>query len=75
MHGLDEMNTSTPDGILRRREVDQAFLGHDAWDARGAYPYIPPASPDLKISPRLQLHTDFETPGLGRHITPRGNAR
>jgi N-methylhydantoinase B len=53
-------NTATVDGLLRRREVDDAFLGDEVWDGRGDYSYIPPASADLRISPRLALHTDFD---------------
>jgi N-methylhydantoinase B len=54
------MSTSTPDGILRRAEVDPAFLGDVAWDGRGEYPYVPPPSSQLRISPRLELHTEFD---------------
>ena len=52
--------SSTTDGILRRPEVDPAFLAGASWDGRGRFPYIPPAAPDLKVSPRLALHTEFD---------------
>jgi N-methylhydantoinase B len=52
--------TSTPDGLLRRREVDPAFLGDEIWDGRGSYSYIPPAATELRLPPEVQLHSDFD---------------
>ena len=52
--------TATPDGILRRPEVDPAFLGDQVWDGRGDFSYIPPPAPELRIAPGLELHTDCD---------------
>jgi N-methylhydantoinase B len=54
------MRTGTSDGILRRPEVDPAFLGDQVWDGRGTYPYVPPPGPDLKLDPAVKLHTEFD---------------
>jgi N-methylhydantoinase B len=52
--------SATTDGILRRPEVDPAFLGDEIWDGRGELPYVPPPGPDLRISDRLKLHSEFD---------------
>ena len=52
--------TATPDGLLRRPEVDPAFLGDEIWDGRGDFSYIPPAATDLRLPPEVRLHTEFD---------------
>jgi len=56
--------TATPDGILRRPEVDPAFLGDAVWDGRGDYSYVPPPAPELRIPDDVLLHQEFDL-GLG----------
>ncbi len=51
------VSTSTPDGIIRNRQVDMAKLEPGAWDGRGL-PYLPQI--DLRIDPSLKLHTGFD---------------
>ena len=52
--------TATPDGILRRPEVDPAFLGDAVWDGRGDFSYIPPPAPELRIPAEVRLHHEFD---------------
>ena len=52
--------TWTPDGILRRPEVDPAFLGGEVWDGRTRFSYIPPPGPELRLTPEVRLHTEFD---------------
>ena len=52
--------TATPDGILRRPEVDPAFLGDAVWDGRGDYSYVPPPAPELRIPDDVLLHQEFD---------------
>jgi N-methylhydantoinase B len=51
----------TSDGILRRPEVDPAWLADQVWDGRGDYSYIPPAASALRVPPDVRLHSEFET--------------
>ncbi len=51
------VSTSTPDGIIRNRQVDMAKLEPGAWDGR-ELPYLPQI--DLRIDPSLKLHTGFD---------------
>lgn len=51
-------STSTPDGVLRNRQVDVEKLSVGPWDGR-AYSYVPPTQ--LNIDPSISLHEDFET--------------
>jgi N-methylhydantoinase B len=52
-----QVNTSTPDGIIRNSEVDRATLPEGPWDGT-KYSYIPPV--ELTIDPSVQLHDDFD---------------
>ena len=44
--------TSTTDGILRRPEVDPAFLKDMTWDRRWQYSYVPPPAAELRLPPQ-----------------------
>ena len=58
--GAPADGTWTPDGILRRHEVDPAFLEGKVWDGRGEFSYIPPPGPELRLDPKVRLHTKFD---------------
>lgn len=60
MVSMERSLTATPDGILRRPEVDPSFLGDQVWDGRGDYSYIPPPAPDLRLAPEVHLHTESD---------------
>ena len=52
--------TSTPDGILRRPEVDPDFLKDATWDGRFHYSYVPPPAAELRLPPEVRLHSEFD---------------
>ena len=58
--GLMHESTSTPDGILRRPEVDPAFLKDMTWDGRSRYSYVPPPAAELRLPPEVRLHSEFD---------------
>ena len=53
-------STSTPDGILRRPEVDPDFLKGANWDGRFSYSYVPPPAAELRLPPEVSLHSEFD---------------
>ena len=53
-------STSTPDGILRRPEVDPDFLKDATWDGRFHYSYVPPPAAELRLPPEVRLHSEFD---------------
>jgi N-methylhydantoinase B len=53
-------STSTPDGILRRPEVDPGFLKDGTWDGRFGYSYVPPPASGLRLPPEVLLHSEFD---------------
>ena len=52
--------TSTPDGILRRPEVDPDFMKGATWDGRFSYSYVPPPAAELRLPPEVRLHSEFD---------------
>jgi N-methylhydantoinase B len=54
---VSSRSTSTPDGVLRNRQVDfEALKEYGEWDGK-ILPYLPRTN--LDIDPSLQLHSDF----------------
>ena len=53
-------STSTPDGILRRPEVEPEFLKDTTWDGRFRYSYVPPPAAELRLPAEVRLHSEFD---------------
>jgi N-methylhydantoinase B len=46
--------------VLRRPEVEPAFVDGQVWDGRAEFAYIPPPGPELQIRGDVKLHTECD---------------